>query len=296
MAKKSTGNQGLEKPSLTISRAEALSKLEAQIKIGEDLLNRPPSYDPAFISRFEQDKKLWDTRNRYLLESIFSNEREKKAYSIKTAQVVVMTYYGDSYSNPQEELKDEIVHVNRILQSLREIASSLEFFEEPLPKKMEGDNLTLGSKISNNNVFIVHGHDNSLKIEVQSILRKLKLNPIILHEQENEGKTIIEKFEKHSEGAAFAVVLLTPDDLGRSSVAESDALTSRARQNVILELGYFMGSLGRGKVCALYKGDIELPSDYSGILYLETDKGEDWKFKLAKELKTAGLSVDLNDL
>ena len=124
-------------------------------------------------------------------------------------------------------------------------------------------------------------------------MEKLKLKPIILHELPNQGKTIIEKLENHSE-VAFVVVLLTPDDVG-GLFNQPEKLLPRARQNVIFELGYFIGKLGRERVCALYKQDVEPPSDFSGIVYIALEKQDTWKFQLAKEIKTAGIDIDLND-
>ncbi|MBK7441021.1 MAG: nucleotide-binding protein [Bacteroidetes bacterium] len=140
-------------------------------------------------------------------------------------------------------------------------------------------------------IFIVHGHNNEVKIDVARLLEKLGLNPIILHEQANEGKTIIEKFEAHSK-VGFAIILLTDDDLGKN---KNDLdLIIRARQNVILEMGYFIGKLGRNRVCPLYITGVELPSDLYGLLYVEIDNQENWKFKLVKELKAAGYDIDTN--
>jgi predicted nucleotide-binding protein len=121
-------------------------------------------------------------------------------------------------------------------------------------------------------------------------LRRAGLNPIILHEQANGGKTIIEKFEKHAGVAGFAVVLLTSDDVGGPS---ADQLQSRARQNVIGEMFWFAGKLGRSHVCALRKGDVELPSDFAGVVYTPVDDRGAWKTDLLKELQAAGYS-DLN--
>ena len=131
-----------------------------------------------------------------------------------------------------------------------------------------------------------------MKETVARYLSKLELNPVILHEQPNQGRTIIEKFEKHAD-VDFAVVLFTPDDIGHP-VNNPDQSKSRARQNVVLELGFFMGALGRQRVCVLYSGDIELPSDYSGVLYLPLDGGGAWRFLLAKEMKASGMQIDLN--
>lgn len=143
-------------------------------------------------------------------------------------------------------------------------------------------------------VFVVHGHDHAAKETVARYLEsKLGLRAIILHEQANRNRTVIEKLEKHSD-VQFAVVILTPDDWG---CPKDDAKLAkpRARQNVIFELGYFIGKLGRDKVCALYTGDVEWPSDYHGVLYLSLDQ-ESWRTDLAREIKAAGLQIDLNNV
>ncbi len=148
-------------------------------------------------------------------------------------------------------------------------------------------------EVSNNKIFIVHGHDEQVKESTARFVEKLGLEAVILHEQANEGKTIIEKLEKHTD-VGYSLVLLTPDDVGASAGDEVN-LRPRARQNVLLELGYMAAKLGRGKVCALKKGDIELPSDFLGVLYVEIDTAGAWRLQVAKELKVAGLSVDLNN-
>ncbi len=142
------------------------------------------------------------------------------------------------------------------------------------------------------NVFIIHGHDEGTKETVARFISQIQLNPIILHEQPNQGQTIIEKFEQHAE-VAFAVALLTPDDTG-SLAGEEQSHQPRARQNVIFEFGYFMGKLGRQRVCALTKGKVETPSDYDGVIYISFDKSGAWKMELVKELKNAGFEVDAN--
>ena len=126
-------------------------------------------------------------------------------------------------------------------------------------------------------------------------MKQLGLEPIILHEQASSGRTVIEKFEFYSEDIAFAVVLLTPDDVGHPGNGPNEP-KPRARQNVILELGYFMGRLGRDRVCALHREDVELPSDYQGVIYIELDTGGGWRAKLAQELVQAKLPIDLSGL
>jgi predicted nucleotide-binding protein len=121
----------------------------------------------------------------------------------------------------------------------------------------------------------------------------LGLDPIILHEQTNAGRSILGKLE-HNADVGFAVVLLTPDDVGAAK-AEFTQPKPRARQNVIFELGFFIGKLGTDRVCALHKSSVELPSDYAGIAYVSMDD-TGWQLNLARELKTAGFDVDMNRL
>lgn len=144
-------------------------------------------------------------------------------------------------------------------------------------------------------VFVVHGHDEATKEKVARFIEKIGLEAIILHEQVSKGLTIIEKFEEYSKNASFAVALFTPDDISYP-FGNEDNKKPRARQNVVLEMGYFVGSLGRDRVCVLYKGDVELPSDILGVVYTQIDDTDAWKLSLAKELKIAGYAIDLNIL
>lgn len=132
-------------------------------------------------------------------------------------------------------------------------------------------------------VFIVHGHAEAAREKVARFLERCDLEPIILHEQVNQGRTIIEKFEAYSD-VGFAVVLLTPDDM----VGD----TRRARQNVIFEMGYFAGKLGRRHVAALVADGVDIPSDLHGVVYIRLDDAGAWRFGLARELRDAGLPVD----
>jgi hypothetical protein len=139
-------------------------------------------------------------------------------------------------------------------------------------------------------VFIVHGHEDAPREAVARFLEKLGLEAIILHERANAGRTVIEKVEAHGD-VGFAVVLLTPDDLG---CAKGGTPSPRARQNVILELGYFIGHLGRKQVCALKLGELEIPSDFGGVVYETFDTSGGWKQKLGRELEASGYKINWN--
>ncbi len=158
------------------------------------------------------------------------------------------------------------------------------------------DTITVSHNEPSTRIFIVHGHAEDIFNSAARVVDKLGLESVILKEEASRGRTIIEKFEDEASTAGFAIVCITPDDEGRQ--IGDEMLNRRARQNVILELGYFYAKLGRGKVVALYKSEknFELPSDISGIIRLEYDRRGAWKNELVKELKAAGYQVTADNL
>jgi len=169
---------------------------------------------------------------------------------------------------------------------LQSIISDDEFFNNSPAKQTQsnGESNMLISK----DIFIVHGHDEEAIAKVENFIRKINHNPIILRDQANSGKTIIEKIEKFS-NVGYGIILYTCCDEMKSG-------NFRARQNVVLEHGYLMGRLGRKKVCALVKGDVELPGDVDGIVYEPMDENNAWELKLIRELKAVGYEIDANTL
>ena len=145
-------------------------------------------------------------------------------------------------------------------------------------------------------VFIVYGHDTDAREQLELLLRRLKLEPVILANLVAEGQTIIEMLEKHRASVKYACVLLTPDDEGHKRGCPNEKRT-RARQNVVLELGMFLSSLGRKHVAILHKGDVELPSDIHGLVYIPFQKHvSEVKQRLAAELQEAGFQINIKDL
>lgn len=138
---------------------------------------------------------------------------------------------------------------------------------------------------NNSQVFIVHGHDELVKLDVSNFIHSLGLEPIVLHMQASSGMTIIEKIEHYS-NVGFGIVLYTPCDVG-SKVGDLEG-RYRARQNVVFEHGYLIGKLGRSRVSAIVKDDVETPNDISGVVYVNMDQSENWKVELQTELRGAG--------
>ncbi|AZT83956.1 MAG: DNA-binding protein [Sphingobium sp.] len=199
-------------------------------------------------------------------------------------------YYDFEFSRTHWALKDvdlfqELVKHGFVTQE--QVNASLEY-----RSPTAAVSTTNGESIKNS-VFIVHGHDELSKTETARFVESLGLNVTILHEQTSSSKTIIEKFERHASEAAFAIVLLTPDDVGYAKDSPNNA-KYRARQNVVFELGYFCSALSREKVCVLYKEGVEIPNDFSGVVYTPMDSAGAWKLSLAREMKASGLNVDLN--
>ncbi len=157
----------------------------------------------------------------------------------------------------------------------------------------ESENL---SPSLSNKVFIVHGHDSELKNDVERFIHEIGLEPIVLHRQADEGNTIIEKFEKNAD-VGYAFILLTPDEMAytidQKDIPNDSKVTEyRARPNVIFEFGYFVGKLGRSKVCCLHKGDTSIPSDLSGLVYKKIDGNIDSiAYSIIKELKAVGYDI-----
>ena len=240
------------------------------------------------LAAAQAEKKVWDQYNRELLRRITASDAFLDDYVKPTGPFSVgsASFQGQK-KEYKADLLDKINNLNSILDRLQLCYKFNGFpdrkMREPEPGPQEG-----------NKAFIVHGHDEAVKQSLARFLERLGIEAVILHEQPNQGRTIIEKFEDYSD-VSYAVVLLTPDDIG-ASVDEQNNLMPRARQNVILELGFFIGKLGRERVCALYKGELEIPSDFSGVIWIRMDREGAWQLKLARELKAAGLNIDLNKI
>lgn len=146
---------------------------------------------------------------------------------------------------------------------------------------------------NNRNIFVVYGHDETSRLQLEAMLRRWDLNPIILDQLASSGQTIIEKLEEYSEKSGYAIVLATPDDQGKAN-DETD-YKSRVRQNVVLELGMFLAKLGRSKVAILLKESdgFEKPSDIQGLIYISFKENvEDVEKNLIKELSQQGYKID----
>jgi len=182
------------------------------------------------------------------------------------------------------------------------IVKSLKILKETLLDDVYGElkrqKSTSISAALSNKVFVVHGHDQALKTDVERFLHEIGLTPIVLHREADKGATVIEKFEKHSD-VGFAFILLTPDEISytvdQSNKVDQERTTEfRARPNVIFEFGYFVGKLGRSRVCCLHKGGVVVPSDLNGLVYKKIDGDIDSQaYAIIKELKSAGYDIKM---
>lgn len=269
---------------LLVGRDYFEENLKNRILIGEEILKRQIQTYSQF-GQAKQDYDDWNDYNSELLKRSFNNPNNEYRESYEN---VNQKFIYTSRSRA-EELQDFLKDVNNKVNNLRQLVAKLPLIETEIKEPV----ISAEQSIERKKVFIVHGHNNEVKVNVARTIEKLGLEAIILHEQANSGKTIIEKFEEHSD-VSYAIVLLTDDDHGKSKNEEN--LRSRARQNVVLELGYFIGKLSRKMVCPLYIPEVELPSDLLGLLYIELDTAETWKLKLVRELNAAGLTVDANKI
>jgi len=260
-------------PSLTTNQAiELLKKQIEQI----DRLLQLHHDDPA-VDR-------WENFTEQIIIKAFGKPNENLS-AYRDAK-----YTGEWYT----DMSDEALQEN-LIKKFQKRKSLLEGFIEQLEafggiqKEQEP---IISKTISSRKVFIVHGHNEQAKSELALILTRLGFEPIILHEQPSQGMTVIEKLEKHSD-VGFAFILLTPDDKGCQR-GQEDKLLPRARQNVVFEFGLFAGKLGRKRVCCLYTGNVELPSDLQGLVYLQFKSSvNEVKLDIVKELRAAGYKVKI---
>lgn len=274
-----------KQPSLLISRQEAEEQIRGRILEGKELLSLQIQ-TATDLEKGETQKKIWHDYNEELLLRIFDTAKFAEEYSY------IGVGFGYLDYSLADGIRDFFSDLNKYIGRLESIKSRLKLI--PDANKSDIELRAAPRDVLTNKVFIVHGHDEEAKQSVARMIEKLGLEVVILHEQPNQSRTIIEKFEAHSD-VAFAIIVLTPDDIGTSKDNPQD-LKPRARQNVILELGYFIGRLGRNRVCALHKGDIEIPTDFSGVIWVPMDQAGRWKFDLGREMKTAGLDIDLNKI
>lgn len=281
-------NVPLKEPdALIISKSEFTSKLLNRIEIGQSLYDKIISTVEQLEAHSEEYYK-WDSYNSELLKNTFNNE--SNSYKISYDHVNFSIFGGGSHPEERlirlkQDIKNKVANLQDLLERVDLLKSEVE--TTVLTKDATQEAYT-GPE-----VFIVHGHNTDVLNSVARTVERLGLKPIILHEQPNAGKTLIEKFEEHS-NVGFSIILLTDDDEGKAKTQIE--LNKRARQNVILELGYFIGKLGRPRVLPLYSAGVELPSDIYGLVYVPIDGSGNWKFAIVKELKAAGYAVDANNI
>lgn len=289
-----------ERPvALIVDKVTFKELLNKQIELGKKIYISPVTTVEQ-LENNESEYKKWNDYNSELLKQKFNIEyNEYKSDYDDCATWVGMGPFSSKSFGPNEKLKNLKERIKLKVENLELLRDKTDLLKSDIQltaftRTSETSELVeIKTDTSNKQVFIVHGHNETIKLNVARTLEKLDLIPIILHEQPNEGRTIIEKFEKHS-NVGFAVVLLTDDDEGKSKTTME--LQLRARQNVILELGYFIGKLGRDKVVPLYMKDVELPSDLYGLVYVPIDSTDSWKLALIKELRAAGYMVDANKI
>lgn len=259
------------------------------------------AFDPQTVQkRWPPEVSVLEASIDEALSAVFGHgtveyNRYSSAKTLDNGPVILRSGFGDDDRNDAFEARQYLAEGKR--ESLLMLEQAIKTLEEEIADQEEEVSSPLPVRSpprAARKVFVVHGHDSGAKEAVARFLERIELEAIILHEQPDQGMTIIEKFESYAGQVGFAVVLLTPDDLGGALAANSQS--ARARQNVIFELGYFVGKLGRGRACLLQKGQVEIPSDLYGVIYTEMDGSDGWKLKLVKELKAANLDFDANKL
>lgn len=250
------------------------------------------------MTDYEKLKAIIDEIPVLIFENVTSSDVSFQTWKNKAERFLVYRYGNNSFEHNQfvrtrfspnaytlGDSREKFIRTCKegLLTTQGVFSSYLNEMEECASESPE-------TKLNYSKIFVVHGHDGEMKQHVARIIEKQGIEAIILSEQANRGKTIIEKLEGNSD-VGGAVCLFTADDVGREN-SEKDARL-RARQNVVLEAGYFMGKLGRDHVVFLADDGIEMPSDLSGVVYTSTNN---WQLDLLKDLKAMGYSIDFNKM
>ena len=276
---------------LAVSRDNAKQRLQDRINQGMELKQRQVGTREA-LDEFSNSYDKWNRFNSELLRRIFTTDEAAKEYDYWGVGII-------SLREPAlgERIADVYKDIDKKTHRLDSIVERLELI--PLSSQLAPTEPVRLSSIlpKTKKVFVVHGHDEIAKTGLEVFLHEIGLEPIVLHRQADVGLTVIEKFEKHSD-VGYAFILLTPDEVAYLASDETKADAERkkelrARPNVIFEFGYFIGKLGRSKVCCLYTGAVSLPSDVNGMIYKRYDKSiEEVAYSVIKDLKASGYEVD----
>lgn len=262
-------------------KANAAEILQGQIESGEYLLAHRP-ISPESLSE-------WKTAARASVEWIYGAESDAFRSFIGGGGGIASVPINPSEQQMENSRAEAVQRQVAKLKGLLRVHLATHESSTQLPR--------LASVPCNHGrVFVVHGHDDRYRLETARFIEQLGLEAVLLQEQPNTGRMLLDKFEDNATASDFAVVLLTPDDRGGTAGTPSSKQRARARQNVIFELGYFIGKLGRSRVCALYLSTVELPSDIQGISHIELDVAGAWKVLLARELNAAKLPVNAKAL
>lgn len=274
---------------LQVPLAEAGELVQRQIERGEEISQRGPGPLPIWgqkaLDAIWADWRTWREYTEDLLKRIFSNGDIAAEFVGELAPV------GLFDSSIEEELKWFRLSAEEDLRKLKSIKSRMTLYVDAEAQVLAAG---AGRATASRRVFIVHGRDAGAQNAVARLVQTVGLEAVVLQEQPNGGsRALLGKLMAIGDTAGYAVVVLTADDVG-ALATDLDQLRPRARQNVVLELGYFLGRLGPDRVCALTEGGIEVPSDYGGIVYIPYDEGGAWRYALAKELRLVWGDVDLN--
>lgn len=224
-------------------------------------------------------------RITFRMEPSFNPVRHKRMKDLEwELDIGKMELFRTHWAIKDVDLSQVLRHANLVRQSVILPAGGVA--QSGIKRKKKGRRSPADAPTK---VFVVHGRNNRVKNNVAQFLKEIGLEPIILHQQPNGGRTLISKFQEVAADVEFAVVLMTPDDLGG---IKGRAQRPRSRQNVIFELGFFIGKIGSPKVCALVAGEVEKPSDFDAVVYIEYSRNSRWKAELAREIRHAGIVVD----
>jgi predicted nucleotide-binding protein len=246
-------------------------------------LERIQSEFQALPAKSPDRKRLLNELETVIRRALIREPERATGYVKEAREIRFYPYFGTFEEHPESWPQG--------VEQMRALIKSVQFHVRTDTQSNE----VIPSARPSNQIFIVHGRDHAMLRDVEAFVRRIGIDAVVLMDEPSRNATVIEKFERHAD-VPFAIILFSPDDVGRAANEPDKPLRRRPRQNAVLELGFFIGRLKRENTVVLVDGafdeDVEYPSDFGGVIPIEYSSHSDWKTRLLRELRASGIQHD----
>lgn len=281
---------------LTVARKWASSELKERVQLALELLRTPVTESNEY-EYLKARYSTWDEFNAHLLSVLFTTDEFQRQYKQPVIGAMTVSFYGRTLKENRDQLERTIWDKIRKLEWIRERLKLIQVYEPVSLSETKSSTSDTVVLPESGRVLIVHDRDEQAKNALEAMLYSFRLEPVALHRELGDSRTVTEKFETYT-NIKYAFILLSPDDLAQSVFGgdsrNEQLLTAehRERGNVIFEFEYLVGKLGEKRVCCLYTRGASLPTDVAGLVYKKFESNVyEKKHEIRKELLAAGYTV-----